>query len=281
MWAMRLLALFLLTAEALAGLQDGRLTLITVTGTGLVMPANKAAQAGVVFEPASTLTTGEKSGATVFLSNGTKIILTADAVVHFKVLKQMEGEALMPDAEGTPTKEKGPSVTEIEVEKGKVVGDVKKLAHESSFTLKTPVGTVRIKGTVFSVEYLVNKDGVASFNVGCARGLVQVEVAGSSGGPMAIKPGQQLSMSAQAPGPQTASSDGSKPPPPPPPQMKVEPLKADTFANIPNFAPPPPGPPPPPLGPPPAQKAGALDAIMQKVEQNIIKEQLDPSPSGG
>jgi hypothetical protein len=294
---MRYLALLLLTVEALAGLQDGRLTLITVTGTGLVMPANKAAQAGVVFEPASTLTTGEKSGATVFLSNGTKIILTADAVVHFKVLKQMEGEALMPDAEGTPTKEKGPSITEIEVEKGKVVGDVKKLAHESSFTLKTPVGTVRIKGTVFSVEYRVSDTGIATFNVGCARGLVQVEVAGSKGGPMAIKPGQQLSMSAPAPKPaeQNAPADkpaekqGEKPapkeenaPPPPPPEMKVEPLKADTFANIPNFAPPPPPPPPmPPPGPPPSTKASALDTIMQKMEESVINGQLNPSPSGG
>lgn len=300
---MRYLALLLLTVEALAGLQDGRLTLVTVTGTGLVMPANKAAQVGVVFEPGSVLSTGEKSGATVFLSNGTKLILSEEAVVHFKVLKQLEGEALIPDAEATPTKEKGPSVTEIEVEKGKVVGDVKKLAHESSFTLKTPVGTVRIKGTVFSVEYRVSKDGIATFNVGCARGLVQVEVAGSKGGPMAIKPGQQLSMSAPAPKPaqqaapeqkgedkkeekkgddKPAEKPNGEQAPPPPPEMKIEPLKAETFANIPNFTPPPP--PPPPMGPPapaPSTKADALDAIMQKIEETVRKDQIDVSPSGG
>ena len=289
MWAMRLIALFLLTANAIAGLQDGRLTIVTVTGTGLVMPANKAAQAGVVFEPGGILSTGEKSGATVFLSNGTKLILNEEAVVHFKVLKQMEGEALVPDAEATPTKEKGPSVTEIEVEKGKVVGDVKRLDKMSSFTLKTPVGTVRIKGTVFSVEYKVSKDGVASFNVGCARGLVQVEVPGGAG-PMAIKPGQQLSMSAPAPKPagspegggdKPAKGDGPKDKPAPPPQMKIEPLKSETFANIPNFTPPPPPPPAGPPPPPPGATPAALDNMIQRVQDTIIREQVDPSPTGG
>lgn len=296
---MRLIALFLLTANAIAGLQDGRLTIVTVTGTGLVMPANKAAQAGVVFEPGGILSTGEKSGATVFLSNGTKLILNEDAVVHFKVLKQMEGEALVPDAEATPTKEKGPSVTEIEVEKGKVVGDVKKLDKQSSFTLKTPVGTVRIKGTVFAIEYRVSKDGIATFNVGCARGLVQVEVPGGAG-PMAIKGGQQLSMSAPAPKPAPASGpegggkqeankqsngDGKKEDSPsnpaPPPQMKIEPLKAETFANVPNFTPPPPPPPAGPPPPPPGATPAALDNMIQRVQDNVMKEQVDPSPTGG
>lgn len=298
MGVMRYLALLLLTVEAFAGLQDGRLTLITVTGTGLVMPANKAAQAGVVFEPGSILSTGEKSGATVFLSNGTKLILNEDAVVHFKVLKQMEGEALVPDAEATPTKEKGPSVTEIEVEKGKVVGDVKKLDKQSSFTLKTPVGTVRIKGTVFAIEYRVSKDGIATFNVGCARGLVQVEVPGGAG-PMAIKGGQQLSMSAPAPKPaaqqggpeqkggekkgdsEEKPADGPKDKPAPPPQMKIEALKAETFANVPNFTPPPPPPPAGPPPPPPGASPAALDNMIQRVQDNVMKEQLDPSPTGG
>lgn len=276
---MRYLVFILLTTiGAWAGLQDGRLTIISVTGEGKVLPAGTLVKENVVFAPESSLNTGEKSGATVYLSNGTKIILNAEALVHFRVLKQMEGQQIQPDKEGTPTKELGPSVTEIEVEKGKVVGDVKKLDKQSSFTLKTPVGTVRIKGTVFAVEYLVNKDGIATFNVGCARGLVQVETA--SGQALAIKPGQQLSMSAPDPKmTQAAGPNGERPPPPPSPQMKVEPLKADTFANIPNFTPPPP--PPPPPGAAPAVKAEALDAIMQKVEQNIIKGQLDPSPTGG
>jgi hypothetical protein len=247
----------------------------------------------VVFSP-GTVTTVEQSGTEVFLSNGTKIILTEKSVVHFKTLKQMEGQELKPDAAGSPTKELGPSITEIEVESGKVVGDVKKLAHESVFTLKTPVGTVRIKGTVFSVEYVVNDKGIASFNVGCARGLVAVEVGGRA---MNIKPGQQLSMSAPAPKPtvqgnqpeqKSEDKKGEQPAPaeqapPPPPEMKIEPLKATTFANIPNFTPPPApaNAPPPPAGPPPAAKADALDKIIQQVEENIDKKQVNPTPVGG
>jgi hypothetical protein len=124
---------------------------------------------------------------------------------------------------------------------------------------------------------------------------------------MAIKPGQQLSMSAPAPkteqqaapeqkgegkkeekkeeGKEKPDKPGEKPAPkedkaPPPPEMKIEPLKAETFANIPNFTPPPMAPPPPPPGPPP-QKADALDAIMQKIEETVRKEQIEVSPSGG
>jgi hypothetical protein len=249
--------IFLFPVIAYAGLQDGRLTILSVKGTSSVSAGQSL--------PPGTITTGEASGCEVFLSNGTKIILNADCITHFKTLKQMEGQQLQPDAQGTPTKELGPSVTEIEVEKGKVVGDVKKLDKQSSFTLKTPVGTVRIKGTVFSVEYVVNKDGVASFNVGCARGLVQVEM--PNGTPVAIKPGQQLSVSA---------APGSPGQPAPPPQMKVEPLKAGVIPPMPGL-PNPTQPPPPEVGKPLSPE----DKVIQNIENTIDKQQVNPSPTGG
>jgi hypothetical protein len=117
---------------------------------------------------------------------------------------------------------------------------------------------------------------------------------------MAIKGGQQLSMSAPAPKPaqqaapeqkgeEKKGDDKEKPAdkpapkddaPPPPPEMKIEPLKADTFANIPNFTPPPPPPAAAPP-PPPAATPQALDNMIQRVQDNVNREQLDPSPTGG
>jgi hypothetical protein len=252
------------------------------------------------------LATGADSSYEVFLSNGTKLIVAKDAVVLFKTLKQIEGSAIPVPPDGNPVKESDASVTEIEVEKGKVVGDVKKLDKQSAFTLKTPVGTVRIKGTVFAIEIVPNKDGTFQFNVACAKGLVQVEVPGMKGGAMSIKPGQQLTMKAPAMQPMSNAPVGAPPaekkegdapkgegdgpkgdkPAPPPaeaPEMKVEPMKAGLIpVNLPGhsaaeLAPPPPGPPPPP----PAAGPAALDNMIQRIQDTVNQEQLNPSPTGG
>jgi hypothetical protein len=169
---------------------------------------------------------------------------------------------------------------------------------------------VRIKGTVFAIEIVPRKDGTFQFNVACAKGLVQVEVPGMKGGAVSIKPGQQLSMTAPAMQPMSNApaappaekkeekgegkkEEGDKPKPegekpadapPPPPEMKVEPMKEGLIPmNLPGhapgeLAPPPPGPPPPP---PPASSPAALDNMIQRVQDAVNKEQLNPSPTGG
>lgn len=301
----QLLWLFL-PVLARAGLIDGTITVTKATGTAeLLGSPPKSIGLAAQFPPNSRLGTGADSSYEVFMSNGTKLIVNKDAVVFFKTLKQIEGSALPVPPDGNPVKENDASVTEIEVEKGKVVGDVKKLDKNSAFTLKTPVGTVRIKGTVFAVEIVPNKDGTFQFNVACAKGLVQVEVPGMKGGAMSIKPGQQLTMKAPAlqpianqPAPPPAAGkkeeggdkpkgEGDKPAdaPPPPPEMKVEPMKAGLIpTNLPGhaageLAPPPPGPPPPPA--PAPNSPASLDNIIQRVQDTVNKEQLNPSPTGG
>lgn len=300
---MKQLLWLVLPVQALAGLIDGTITVTKATGTAeLLGSPPKGVGLAAQFPPNSRLGTGADSTYEVFLSNGTKLIVNKDAVVFFKTLKQIEGSILPVPADGNPVKESDASVTEIEVEKGKVVGDVKKLDKQSSFTLKTPVGTVRIKGTVFAVEIVPNKDGTFQFNVACAKGLVQVEVPGMKGGALSIKPGQQLSMKAPAlqpianqpamPPPAKKEEGGDKPKgegdkpadaPPPAPEMKVEPMKAGLIpVSLPGhtageLAPPPPGPPPPP----PANAPAALDNLIQRVQDTVNREQINPSPTGG
>lgn len=307
----QLLWLFL-PVVAHAGLIDGTITVTKATGTAeLLGPPPKSIGLAAQFPPNSRLATGADSSYEVFLSNGTKLIVNKDAVVLFKTLKQIEGSILPVPPDGNPVKENDASVTEIEVEKGKVVGDVKKLDKQSSFTLKTPIGTVRIKGTVFAVEIVPNKDGTFQFNVACAKGLVQVEVPGMKGGAMSIKPGQQLSMKAppmqsmsNAPaappaekkeekkgeekkeGGEKPKPEGEKPADAPPPaeapEMKVEPMKAGLIpVNLPGhspaeLAPPPPGPPPPP-----PVKESAIDKVISNLENALQEGQLNPSPTGG
>ena len=303
----QLLWLFL-PVVAQAGLIDGTITVTKATGTAELMgPPPKSIGLAAQFPPNSRLATGADSSYEVFLSNGTKLIVNKDAVVLFKTLKQIEGSALPVPPDGNPVKENDASITEIEVEKGKVVGDVKKLDKHSAFTLKTPIGTVRIKGTVFAVEIVPNKDGTFQFNVACAKGLVQVEVPGMKGGAMSIKPGQQLTMKAPPMQPMSNAPVGAPPaekkegdapkekgegpkddkPAPPPaeaPEMKVEPMKAGLIpVNLPGhsaaeLAPPPPGPPPAPA---PTAGPAALDNMIQRIQDTMNKEQLNPSPTGG
>ena len=295
--------LFLLSCSfAFAGAVDGVATVSAVEGSGeIVSTASKPLLKGVTFGDGNRVKTAPKSTAVVMLSNGSKVIVNPDAVVHFKVMKQVEGSLLTPDPDNKSQKETGASVTEIEVESGKVIGDVKKLVPNSVFTLKTPVGTVTIKGTVFSVAFTQNKDGTQSFAVGCLVGRVSVQMADPKIAPISLPAGKQLTLTAPpapASQPPAGGESGNKkeggkkeggeapaeqPPPPPPMKMEVAPLppaemKAMAIA-VPNATPPPPPPPPSPA-PQPTQ-AQALDRVIQETANTVMKEQVNPSPTGG
>jgi hypothetical protein len=259
---MRWLALIL--PALLGAATDGPITAIEVKGAATAK--GSGLPLGASFTPEATVVTAKDSQVVLWLSNGSKLTITPDAEVIVRTLK-LTGDPIAPSPDGKSIRESAPSLTDIEVVRGKVIGDVKKLVPNSVYTLKTPVGTVRIKGTVFAVEFRRNADGTAIFNVGCARGLVSVEMPGASA-PMPVKAGQQMSA--------TASKEGG-PPPPPPKLIPLPPSPEVQAAVASNGAPPPP--PPPPPGPPPP--AAVLDNIMQRVQQDVISGQVDPSPTGG
>ena len=254
---------------------------------------------GSVIKAGNNLKTGDKSKAELFVSNGIRLVVLPNSSLSVKILKQEEGSFIKPNPENKSVKESSASITEFEVESGKVIGDVKKLASMSVFTMKTPVGVVKIKGTVFSVEYKLNKDGTASFNVGCLVGRVVVQMADERIPPVSVPAGQQMSVSAPPPPP--PQKDGEKPSqqevqpkdkpenkdgqPAPPPPMKIE-VKALPPVEMKEMSarmdtPPPPTPPPPHPAQKPQAEASALDRIIQNVEYEVRKEQVDPSPSGG
>ena len=298
---MNSIPLFFLLSCAYAIGVEGVATVTAVEGSGeVVSTASKPLAKGVTFNGGSRVKTSAKSTAIVMMSNGSKVLVNPDAVVHFKVLTQAEGSLLTPDPDNKSQKETGASVTEIEVESGKVIGDVKKLAPGSVFTLKTPVGTVTIKGTVFSVAFTQNKDGTQSFAVGCLVGRVVVQMADPKIAPISLPAGKQLTLTAP-PAPATQQQPtGEKPadkkegdkkegdapaeqPPPPPMKMEVSPrppaeVKAMVLAT--PDRPPPPAMAPP--TPPPSPAGNPVDNVINQLNRLELSEQvINPSPAGG
>jgi hypothetical protein len=279
---------------------NGYLTCSVLEGTGKISGVdNQPLVKGAVFKPDSKVATDAKSTANIYLSNGSKLILNPDSVVHFKTLKQEDGSQQKTPEDNKSMKETGASVTEIEVESGKVIGDVKKLYSGSVFTLKTPVGVVSIKGTVFSVAYQQNKDGTASFSVGCLVGRVQVQMADPRVAPISIPAGKQLTMTAlptpTAPPPPPKANgeekkEGDKPadkprdeeaPPPPPMKIQVEALPPAEMKQMAFARPEAPMAPPPPPPPQPAN-GSTVDNLINQLNRLELSEQVtNPSPTGG
>ena len=295
------------TINALGGVISGQGTVTLLEGSGEALEGEKATAlaVGSVFKEGHTLKTGEKSKGELFLSNGIRLVMLPTSTIVVKNLKQGEGSIIAPSPDNKSVKESSQSFTDLEVISGKVIGDVKKLASGSTFTLKTPVGVVNIKGTVFSVEYRVNKDGTQSFNVGCLVGSVTVQMADPKIAPLSIPAGKQMSITAppikalaETPPPppekkgEEKKDEGEKPKgedkpappedkPAPPMQIKMEALPPAEIKQLVISAPSQPPPPPPPPPAPPA-KESAVDNVINTLNRLELSEQVtNPSPTGG
>ncbi len=271
--------IILFSSSLLGAVIDGEATSTLVEGVAKVYDGtvSEPISNGSVILAGKNIKTEDKSKVELFISNGIRLVMLPNSSLHIKTLKQTEGTIIKPNPENKSVKETGHSVTEFEVESGKVLGDVKKLAPMSVFTLKTPAGIVKIKGTTFSVEYNLNKDGTASFNVGCLTGRIEVQMADPRIPPVTVPAGQQMSCSASPSG-FSGPKDG------PPPKMEVKQLPPSAVKEISVSAGVPPPPPPQPNAPPPAKPPAveqALDRVVQSVANEVMQGQIDPSPTGG
>ena len=195
-----LIALF--PALASAALQNGKVEVGLVKGTAtLIDPqaAKKALASGLVFQEGYTVETNLESTAELILSNGSTLIVSPNTLLEVRTFKQVSSSLIIEGSYQKLDKEPSPSVTEIEVKRGKVLGEVRKLNPMSSYTIKTPVGVARIRGTIYEVGYEEDKKGMATMSVGCIRGSVEATVFASSSGPVSVAPGQQVTATAPAP----------------------------------------------------------------------------------
>lgn len=188
-----LVAFALLPTFSLAALQPGKVQAGKVTGTVTISNAKDQRQPladGVVFQEGSRVETGVNSTVELVFSNGASLVVTPSTLVELRTFRQVASSDIV-EPYRQLEKDPSPSITEIEVPRGKVIGEVRKLNALSAFSVKTPAGLVRIRGTVFSVEYRVGPNGVGTIVVSCVRGSVETTVYSSNVGPITVDPGMQ------------------------------------------------------------------------------------------
>ena len=192
-----MVALALLPVLSSAALQTGKVQVGKITGNVTLIDAKsqrKPLATGAVFQEGSRVETGVDSTAELVFSNGASLVLTPSTLLELRTFRQVPSAGIT-DPYRQIEKDPSPSVTEVEVPRGKIIGEVRKLNALSTFTVKTPAGLVRIRGTVFTVEYRVGPDGIGKIVVSCVRGSVETTVYSSNVGPVTVDPGMQTSSS--------------------------------------------------------------------------------------
>lgn len=200
-----LLGFMLLPAVGTAALQDGKVLVGNLTGSAFSIDAKKARKpltSGFLFSPAEGyhIETAAASTAELILSNGSTLIVSPESLIEVKTFRQVASPAIVEGSYQKFDKEPSPSVTEIEVKRGKVVGEVRKLSPLSSYVIKTPVGMARIRGTVFTVGFTRNANGTVTMTIACAKGAVEGVVYDANTGPVTVAPGKQLEVTTKDPG---------------------------------------------------------------------------------
>jgi hypothetical protein len=175
-----------------AGKVDGaEVTRLTADGQSLPL------RNGDMLIETDTIVTGRGSSVVLVFANGSSVRVGSDSKLNIEQFKMDPlGEEI---AVGKLTNEPSVSQTELRLDYGEMVGDVKKLNTASNFNIRTPVGAAGIRGTQFRIVFRPTGDGRAfNFQISTAEGLVVFEgttPGGSSALPVADQ--QEIVITAQ------------------------------------------------------------------------------------
>ncbi len=197
-----IVALAALPGLASAALQNGKVEVSQVSGQVTLVDATshrKALTTGTVFQQGTQIITAADSSAELQLSNGSTILISPDSHLELRTFRQVPSRDIVGSDFQKVGKEPSPSVTELMLLKGKIIGEVRKLNSSSTYTVKTPVGLVAIRGTVYTVECgKLPGTGLDSLAVQCVRGAVEATIYEYGMGPVAIAPGRRLTAAVMA-----------------------------------------------------------------------------------
>ena len=180
------------TALHAQAILPGRIVLARVTPdvtvTNKATGETKAAINGADITQNYTVTTGKSGSVVLVFSNGSTINLKQDSVLDIEqYLQDPLDREFNPE---TATNEPTVSNTKLNLTRGELVGNVKKLNKEknSSFSVQTPVGAAGIRGTTFRIVYRPSGTGTAFFSLTTTEGNVELQTAGTVAIPVASNP---------------------------------------------------------------------------------------------
>jgi hypothetical protein len=150
---------------------------------------------GTVITQGNIVRTDVDSSVVLIFASGASINLAFSSELNIETFTQ---ESFPANYE--PAKEEfEPSVstTNINLTRGELVGNVKKLqrggaAGGSKFTVGTPVGAAGIRGTTFKITYRPTGDGRFTFSLTTVEGNVQLAVGSVNAPPTAVMTNQEI-----------------------------------------------------------------------------------------
>lgn len=161
-----------------AGLQKGVVEAGKVRGqVSLKDASGRSANltTGATFKEGHFVETGANSSAELVLSNGATILVSPETLVEFKVFAQVASNLIVPGKYRELAEEPSPSVVQIDLHRGKIVGEARKLNPSTQFTVKTPVGLTRVRGTVWTDEYIYDiNTQLGTQTSTCVKGAIEV-----------------------------------------------------------------------------------------------------------
>lgn len=174
LWLFGFVALLCSPAEAQTASLPGQIKAVKVTGTVTATKDGNTitVQSGSDLGQGYVVNTGKNSSVVLVFSNGATLNLaqeTSLAIDEFTQDPFAEEVAV-----SKMTAEPSTSRTKLNLSRGELVGNVKKLNYDagSSFNIQTPVGAAGIRGTTFRIVFRPDGTGKAFFSLTTVEGNV-------------------------------------------------------------------------------------------------------------
>ena len=174
LWLLGVAAFLCLDASAQTAQAPGQIRVAKVNGTATAVKDGNTItlQNGTELTQGYGVNTGKNSSVVLVFSNGATLNLAQDTSLSIDEFTQD------PFAEEQSvsklTSEPSTSKTKLNLSRGELVGNVKKLNYDagSSFSIQTPVGAAGIRGTTFRIIFRPDGTGKAFFSLTTVEGNV-------------------------------------------------------------------------------------------------------------
>lgn len=174
LWMFGFAALLCSSAGAQSTSQPGQIKAAKVTGTVTAIKdgATITVESGTELSQGYTVTTGKNSSVVLVFSNGATLNLAGETSLAIDEFTQDPFADEI--AVSKMTAEPSTSRTKLNLSRGELVGNVKKLNYDagSSFNIQTPVGAAGIRGTTFRIVFRPDGTGKAFFSLTTVEGNV-------------------------------------------------------------------------------------------------------------